>query len=81
MLLGAVLHEDRGLVPGIRESGVEHALQPVVRNGADQIRSCLVDQYAIVLQFGKPVREVKEPGLNFKIPFIEEVAYHHSLKE
>ena len=32
-----------------------------------------VDQYAIVLQFGKPVREVMESGLNFKIPFIQNV--------
>ena len=32
-----------------------------------------VDQFAIVLQFGKPVREVMESGLNFKIPFVQDV--------
>ena len=30
---------------------------------------------AIVLQFGKPIRSIKEPGLNFKIPFIQNVVF------
>ena len=30
---------------------------------------------ALVLQFGDPKRVVKEPGLNFKIPFIQNVEY------
>lgn len=30
-------------------------------------------EQAIVLQFGEPVREVKEPGLKIKIPFIQNV--------
>jgi membrane protease subunit HflC len=30
---------------------------------------------AIVTRFGAPVGEVREPGLNFKTPFIEEVLY------
>ncbi|MEA2087703.1 MAG: protease modulator HflC [Candidatus Caldatribacteriota bacterium] len=30
---------------------------------------------AIVLQFGKPIRVIKEPGLNFKIPFIQNVVF------
>ena len=36
-----------------------------------------VDQtkQAIVLQFGEPKRVVTEPGLNFKIPFIQETAF------
>tara|TARA_B100000965_G_C19555506_1_gene741985 strand:+ start:254 stop:1123 length:870 start_codon:yes stop_codon:yes gene_type:complete len=36
-----------------------------------------VDQtkQAIVLQFGEPKRVVNKPGLNFKIPFIQEVAF------
>ncbi len=36
-----------------------------------------VDQtkQAIVLQFGEPKRVVTKPGLNFKIPFIQEVAF------
>ena len=34
-----------------------------------------VDQtkQAIVLQFGEPKRVITKPGLNFKIPFIQEV--------
>ena len=32
-------------------------------------------QQALVLQLGNPVREVGEPGLNFKIPFIQNVRY------
>ena len=30
---------------------------------------------AIVLQFGDPKRIISEPGLNFKIPFIQNVVY------
>lgn len=30
---------------------------------------------AIVVQLGKPVRTVTEPGLKFKVPFIQEVTY------
>ena len=30
-------------------------------------------EQAIVLQFGEPVREVKEPGLKIKVPFIQNV--------
>ncbi|MEZ5691266.1 MAG: protease modulator HflC [Rickettsiales bacterium] len=30
---------------------------------------------ALVLQFGKPIRVVKDPGLAFKIPFIQNVEY------
>ncbi|MEA2021368.1 MAG: protease modulator HflC [Candidatus Caldatribacteriota bacterium] len=30
---------------------------------------------AIVLQFGKPIRSVKEPGLNLKIPIIQNVVF------
>lgn len=37
----------------------------------------IVDQteQALVLQFGKPVRAVREPGLNAKIPFIQNVEF------
>lgn len=34
----------------------------------------------VIERFGKFVRFL-EPGLKFKIPFVELVAYHHSLKE
>ena len=30
---------------------------------------------AIVLQFGDPKRIIVDPGLNFKIPFIQNVVY------
>ena len=30
---------------------------------------------AIVLQFGDPKRIITKPGLNFKIPFIQNIAY------
>ena len=33
-------------------------------------------EQAIVLQFGEPVRLVKEPGLKFKIPFIQNVTLY-----
>lgn len=32
-------------------------------------------QYAMVLRFGKPVKIIKEPGLNIKIPFIENTIF------
>jgi membrane protease subunit HflC len=33
-------------------------------------------QQAIVLQFGKPVRVVQEPGLSWKLPFIQDVRFY-----
>jgi len=38
----------------------------------------VVKQYeqVIVLQFGEPVRVVQEPGLKFKIPFIQNIIYY-----
>ena len=32
-------------------------------------------QQALVLQFGNPKQVVTEPGLNFKIPFVQEIVY------
>ena len=32
-------------------------------------------QQALILQFGEPKRLINKPGLNFKIPFIQEVTY------
>ncbi len=34
-----------------------------------------IDQ-VIVLQFGEPIKVIQEPGLKFKIPFIQEVVYY-----
>ena len=33
-------------------------------------------EQAIVLQFGDPVRLVQEPGLKFKVPFIQNVVFY-----
>lgn len=33
-------------------------------------------EQAIVLQFGEPVREIKQPGLKFKLPFIQKVVIY-----
>ncbi len=33
-------------------------------------------QQAIVLQFGNFIRDVKEPGLHMKVPFIQDVQYY-----
>jgi membrane protease subunit HflC len=30
---------------------------------------------AIVLQFGKPIRAIKDPGLNWKLPFVQNVVF------
>ena len=32
-------------------------------------------QQALVLQLGEPKRTIQEPGLSFKIPFIQDVTY------
>lgn len=32
-------------------------------------------EQAIVLQFGEPMRVVKEPGLKIKVPFIQNVVF------
>lgn len=33
-------------------------------------------EQALVLQFGAPVRVIKEPGLNFKVPFVQNVEFY-----
>ena len=33
-------------------------------------------EQAIVLQFGEPMRQIKQPGLKFKIPFIQKVVVY-----
>ncbi|MEQ1789369.1 MAG: protease modulator HflC [Rickettsiales bacterium] len=32
-------------------------------------------EQALILQFGNPVKQIKEPGLNFKVPFTQNVEY------
>lgn len=43
--------------------------------GASPIFVVDVIQTAIVVQLGKPVRNITEPGLYVKIPFVQEVTY------
>ena len=33
-------------------------------------------EQAIVFQFGQPIREVREPGLKFKVPFVQDVTFY-----
>jgi len=33
-------------------------------------------QQALVIQFGEPKRTIQEPGLAFKVPFIQDVVYY-----
>ena len=33
-------------------------------------------QQALVIQFGEPKRTIQEPGLAFKLPFIQDVVYY-----
>lgn len=43
--------------------------------GASPLFIVDITQTAIVVQLGKPIRNVTEPGLNVKVPFIQEVTY------
>ena len=45
----------------------------VVIGAASSLFTVHQTQQAIVLQFGDPKRVISEPGLNFKIPFIQNV--------
>ena len=41
--------------------------------GSSSIVSTYNDEYKLVLQFGKVVKVIDEPGLSFKIPFIQKL--------
>jgi Membrane protease subunits, stomatin/prohibitin homologs len=43
--------------------------------GASPLFTVDITQNAIVVQLGKPVRNLTEPGLYVKVPFIQEVTY------
>lgn len=43
--------------------------------GASPVFIVDITQTAIVVQLGKPVRNITMPGLEFKVPFIQEVTY------
>ena len=44
--------------------------------GANSVYIVAQPEQAIVLQFGEPMRLVKEPGLKFKVPFIQNVVIY-----
>ena len=41
----------------------------------DAVANAAADHQALVLEFGKPKRLITEPGLNYKIPFIQNVQF------
>ena len=43
---------------------------------ADSLFVLKQTEQAIVLQFGEPIREIKQPGLKFKLPFIQKVVFY-----
>ncbi len=43
---------------------------------ADSLFVVKQTEQAIVLQFGEPVREIKSPGLQVKVPFIQKVVFY-----
>ena len=43
---------------------------------ADSVFILNQTEQAIVLQFGEPIREIKTPGLKFKLPFIQKVVFY-----
>lgn len=44
--------------------------------GASSVYEVRQPEQALVLQFGEPMRVVKEPGLKFKVPFIQNVEFY-----
>ncbi len=55
--------------------GIAVALVVAFVVGSSSIFTVHQAAQALVLQFGKPERVIREPGLNFKIPFIQNVAF------
>lgn len=43
---------------------------------ADSLFVVAQTEQAIILQFGEPMREIKEPGLKVKVPFIQKVIFY-----
>ena len=55
--------------------GIVGAVVVLLMMGASPFYVVDLTETAIVVRLGKPVNTVTEPGLNFKVPFIEEVTY------
>lgn len=56
-------------------AGVVVALVVLVLIGSASTYTVYQSQQALVLQFGQPRRAIDEPGLHFKLPFLENVLY------
>ena len=52
------------------------ALAAVLIAAADSLFIVKQTEQAIVLQFGEPIREIKEPGLKGKVPFVQKVIFY-----
>ncbi len=52
------------------------ALAAVLIAAADSLFIVKQTEQAIVLQFGEPIREIKEPGLKVKVPFVQKVIFY-----
>ena len=51
-------------------------LAAVLIVAADSLFVVAQTEQAIILQFGEPMREIKEPGLKVKVPFIQKVIFY-----
>ena len=47
----------------------------VVILGYSSVFTVYQTRQALVLRFGEPIRVITEPGLQFKLPLVENVAY------
>ena len=54
------------------------ALAVILFIAANSVYIVSQPEQAIVLQFGEPIRLVKEPGLKFKVPFIQNVVFYYT---
>ena len=52
------------------------AVVGIVITGFSALFTVNQTQQALVLQFGEPKRTIQEPGLSFKMPFIQDVIYY-----
>ena len=55
--------------------GIVGALVVLLMMGASPLFVVDLTETAIVVRLGKPVNTITDPGLKFKVPFIEEVRY------
>jgi membrane protease subunit HflC len=51
------------------------AIAAAIFIGLSSVYTVHQTRQAMVLQFGNPIKVVREPGLNFKVPFLQDVVY------